>query len=157
MTTCEKLCGDGRNRRSRDIRMGKPGASKVASSTFKGKWEGNPVNWNILVAGGKEREIDSLSSGERNGKSPNRHWVGVVGPQCGKNELVELPGKVREKRWNPCIRKRGKPSGILSTTRHVKPCWNQRRPLRKAKYSLVTDSEPVLWRKVEKNPGRGVK
>ena len=37
VTTCEKLCGDGRNRRSRDIRMGEPGASKVASSTFAEK------------------------------------------------------------------------------------------------------------------------
>ena len=33
--------------------------------------EVNPVNWNILVAGGKERKIDYLSSGERNGNSPN--------------------------------------------------------------------------------------
>ena len=48
-------------------------------------------------------------------------------------------------------------SGIQSTARHVKPCRNARRPLRKAKYSLVTDSEPVPWGKGEKNPGRGVK
>ena len=30
------------------------------------------VNWNILVTSGKEREIDSESSGERNRKSPNQ-------------------------------------------------------------------------------------
>ena len=34
--------------------------------------ESNPVNWNIVVTGGTERKIDFLSSGERNGKSPNR-------------------------------------------------------------------------------------
>ena len=34
--------------------------------------EGNPANRNIQVAGGKERNIDSQSSGERNGRSPNR-------------------------------------------------------------------------------------
>ena len=34
--------------------------------------------------------------------------------------------------------------GILSTARHVKPCRNECRPLHKAKYTLVTDSEPVL-------------
>ena len=34
--------------------------------------EDNPVNWNILVTGGKERKIDYLSSGERNGNSPNQ-------------------------------------------------------------------------------------
>ena len=33
--------------------------------------------------------------------------------------------------------------GILSTTRHVEPCRKQRGPSRKAKYSLVTDSEQV--------------
>ena len=32
---------------------------------------------------------------------------------------------------------------ILSTAGHVKPCRNQRGPSRKAKYSLVTDSEQV--------------
>jgi len=40
-----------------------------------------PANWNILVAGGKESECDSLSSGERNGNSPNHLLAsGVVGP-----------------------------------------------------------------------------
>ena len=33
--------------------------------------------------------------------------------------------------------------GILSTARHVKSCRKQRGPSRKAKYSLVTDSEQV--------------
>ena len=31
----------------------------------------------------------------------------------------------------------------LSTTEHEKFCWKLRRPLRKAKYYLFTDSEPV--------------
>jgi len=31
----------------------------------------DPVNWNILVTGGKEIKRDSLSSGERKGNSPN--------------------------------------------------------------------------------------
>ena len=34
---------------------------------------------------------------------------------------------------------------------------NQREPSRKAKYSCVTDSEPVPRGKGEKNPARGVK
>ena len=46
---------------------------------------------------------------------------------------------------------------ILSTTEHEKFCWNQRGPSRKAKYSLVTDSEQVPRGKGEKNPGRGEK
>ena len=35
-------------------------------------------------------------------------------------------------------------SSILSSTEHEKFCVNQRGPSRKAKYSLETDSEPVL-------------
>jgi hypothetical protein len=34
-------------------------------------------------------------------------------------------------------------SGIQSTAGHVKSCRNLCRPLQKAKYSFVTDSEPV--------------
>ena len=44
---------------------------------------------------------------------------------------------------------------ILSTAGHVKPCRNQRGPSRKAKYSLVTDSEQVPWGKGEKHPYKG--
>ena len=47
--------------------------------------------------------------------------------------------------------------GILSRAGHEKPCLNPRGPSRKAKYSLVTDSEQVPRGKGEKNPGRGVK
>ena len=44
---------------------------------------------------------------------------------------------------------------ILSKAGPVKPCLNPRAPSRKAKYDWVTDSEPVLWRKGEKNPEQG--
>ena len=44
-----------------------------------------------------------------------------------------------------------------STIEHVKFCGNQPRPLGKAKYYLMTDSERVPRGKGEKNPGRGVK
>ena len=46
---------------------------------------------------------------------------------------------------------------IQSSTKHVELCVNERGPPRKAKYSLVTDSEQVPRGKGEKNPGRGVK
>ena len=49
------------------------------------------------------------------------------------------------------------PSSTLSNAVHVKPRMNPRRPRRKAKYSLVTDSEQVPRGKGEKNPARGVK
>lgn len=34
-------------------------------------------------------------------------------------------------------------------------CLKKGGPSSKAKYSWLTDSEPVLWRKGEKNPGEG--
>jgi len=41
---------------------------------------------------------------------------------------------------------------FLSSTRHVKPGVNLRRPRRKAKYYVSTDSELVPWGKGEKHP-----
>ena len=49
------------------------------------------------------------------------------------------------------------PRRILSTAEHEKFRRNPRGPSRKAKYSLVTDSEPVPLGKGEKHHGRGVK
>ena len=42
-------------------------------------------------------------------------------------------------------------SGILSSAGHEKSCVKLPGPSGKAKYSRETDSEPVLWRKGEKN------
>ena len=39
---------------------------------------------------------------------------------------------------------------------HEESGQNPRGPSRKAKYAQKTDSEPVLWRKGEKNPKQGV-
>lgn len=47
------------------------------------------------------------------------------------------------------------PSGILSTTQHVKVSPNPRGPSRKAKYSLATDSEEVARANDGKNPDKG--
>ena len=97
----------------------------------------------------EEKEIiDSLSSGDRTGKSLNRScygMVGVVGPHIGDmitnwNDLesstiagdspVQVSFYVRVRH--------------LSRAGHVKSCLNLRGPSRKAKYSQKTDSEPVL-------------
>ena len=45
-----------------------------------------------------------------------------------------------------------KASGILSTAEQVEFCGKLPGPSGKAKYSSVTDSEPVPWGKGEKNP-----
>ena len=46
-------------------------------------------------------------------------------------------------------------SGILSMAGHEESCLKLPGPPGKAKYSQETDSEPVLWRKGEKNPEQG--
>jgi hypothetical protein len=47
------------------------------------------------------------------------------------------------------------PRGIPSTTGHVRSCGNPGEPSPKAKYSLMTDSEPVPRGKGEKHPSEG--
>ena len=42
-----------------------------------------------------------------------------------------------------------------SRSGHVKSWLNMGGPSSKAKYSMLTDSEPVPWGKGEKNPGEG--
>ena len=44
---------------------------------------------------------------------------------------------------------------VLSRAGHVKSCLNIGGPPSKAKYSLLTDSEPVPWGKGEKHPDKG--
>jgi hypothetical protein len=43
----------------------------------------------------------------------------------------------------------------MSKAGHEKSCLNIGGPSSKAKYSLLTDSEPVPWGKGEKNPEEG--
>lgn len=43
----------------------------------------------------------------------------------------------------------------MSRTGHVVSCLKMGGPSSKAKYSWLTDSEPVPWGKGEKNPGEG--
>ena len=51
----------------------------------------------------------------------------------------------------PVIENPSTPRDFLSNTMHVKLRMNLRRPRRKPKYSLATDSEPVPRGKGEKN------
>ena len=71
--------------------------------------------------------------------------------------LAEWYGKANRRRWESCMRKKRTTNCIQSTAGHVKPGGNTGGPSSKPKYYLVTDREEVLWRKGEKNPGRGVK
>ena len=97
----------------------------------------------------EEKEIiDSLSSGDRTGKSPNRCCygiIGVVGPLIGNHfanwNVLENSTKDGDSpvQVSEMVRERH-----LSRAGHVKSCLNPRGPSRKAKYSQKTDSVPVL-------------
>ena len=97
----------------------------------------------------EEKEIiDSLSSGDRTGKSLNRCCygnVGVVGPFISyhymnwnvlESSTIDGDSPVQA---SVMIQERH-----LSRAGHVQSCLNLRGPSRKAKYSQKTDSEPVL-------------
>ena len=119
----------------------------------------NPGNWNISLPGGKENNSDSLSSGDRTGISLNQRCFGIFGvvglrytnPQWSGNVLerhtIESESLVHVS-W-------GLVSSTLSRAGHEESCLNQPGPSGKAKYYKETDSEPVLWRKGEKNPEQG--
>ena len=55
----------------------------------------------------------------------------------------------------PVTENQSTPRDFLSNTMHVKLRMNLRRPRRKPKYSLATDSEQVPRGKGEKHPGEG--
>ena len=97
----------------------------------------------------EEKEIiDSLSSGDRTGKSLNRCCygnVGVVGPviRLSLTNWNVLESSIEEGD-NPVQVRVWCQDRFLSRAGHVKSCLNPRGPSRKAKYSQKTDSGPVL-------------
>ena len=96
----------------------------------------------------EKENIDSLSSGDRKGKSPNRCCYGisgVVGPVKGSYGLNwnVLESSITEGD-NPVQARSVWRDRYLSRAGHVKSCLNPRGPSRKAKYFQKTDSVPVL-------------
>ena len=119
---------------------------------------------NHLCNTGNEINRDSLSSGERRGKSPN-HVSGVVGPHG------DDPGSFREnqiiaERLGKACQRVGKPRKrtdvdflvrYLSTAGHGKPGRKQGRPRSKAKYFQLPIEEKYREGKAKRTPARGVK
>ena len=93
--SCDKLRVVASKRSSADSRMGQPGPSNVGSLLAKGPQglavrEGVPGELKHLSTPRKGNH--SPSSGERTGKSLNRHierWVGVVGLDRRKPESYQ--------------------------------------------------------------------
>ena len=111
------------------------------------------MNWNILVAGGKESKRDSRSSGERSGNSLNLNFVfkGRGRTKIKTSLLDEAAESCTIDGESPVVESKSN-KFIPSSMGHVKSRVNQRGPPRKAKYSWVTDSEIVPRGKGEKEP-----
>ena len=95
----------------------------------------------------EEKKItnDSLSSGERTGKSPNQSCVQDWG--CRTTFRIthqnEYFGKSNHSVWQSRSWKLSRTCSILSRAGPEESCLNLPVPSGKAKYSLSTDSEPV--------------
>ena len=125
--------------------MGQPGMLKTCHQLC---WSERGELKHLSTRRKRKKFIDSLSSGDRTGKSLNRLCygrVGVVGPfksyhytnwNVLESSTVEgdspVQASVMIQEWH------------LSRAGHVQSCLNPRGPSRKAKYSQKTDSEPVL-------------
>ena len=136
--SCEKPWGAAGAHRTMDIRMGQPGKGNLAIPEGRP----DPANRNIQVAGGREINRESPSSGERKGTSPNRRPSGLRG--CGPREPEAIPaeafGKMRQRGRDPRTRKDGEGRGIQSTTGHEEPSGKRGGPPSKAEHGWTTDS-----------------
>src|SRR5918997_2684390 len=150
--------------------MGKPGTRHGVSprSEHIGPEEGTGGIETSEYPEEEKATCDSLSSGERNGKSPKRtgdkNWwrcqFGVVGPESrGTRPCTELQIEwIAEAFWNvapqwvraPYAKFIRLSSVFPSSAGTVKVGVNLRGPPRKATYKQATDSELVPWGKGEK-------
>ena len=93
--SCEKLRGCANNSWSADVRMGQPIPSDRDTPVNSGR--ANPGNWNISLPGGKENNSDSLSSGDRTGRSLNQRCFGIFGVVGLRYSVYHWSGNVLER------------------------------------------------------------
>ena len=140
--------------------MGEPNGSNVPLSRpeFIGSRSYTCRSDTSQQAEEKKSIRDSHSSGERSGNSLNQEFriFGVVGLVTWhfKFQLNNL-GRLAIQGDSPVSEKIRKPNEYLSMTGHGKSGLNLGGPPSKAKYSSITDSEPVPRGKGEKNPCQG--
>src|SRR5690349_15452935 len=95
--TCEKPRGAGLERRSVDIRMGKPGGRHGPSShaEYIGMRSQRGELKHLITRRKGNQTRDSVSSGERTRKSPNQssNRLGLWGSDMGPGGLAERLGK----------------------------------------------------------------
>ena len=145
--SCEKLWGAGNERWSIDVRMGEPGCSNtVTYGWIHRSWERTRgTETSKYPKEKKSKEILLVAASER-GRAWRDLWL----------MWVEVFGKAGRRGWKPRTRSINEELGTrTSRPEHEKFWLNMGGPSSKAKYYLLTDSEPVPWGKGEKNPGEG--
>ena len=124
--------------------MGQPARLKAVHHLRMGRTRGTETS---QYPEEEKEMIDSLSSGDRKGRSLNRRRygaVGVVGASIRHTTVNRnAPESAAAEGESPvraacCMEVRH-----LSRAGHVKSCPNPRGPSRKAEYYRKTDSEPV--------------
>ena len=131
--------------RTAGIRMGEPGREerlchlwmkKIVKRVKPGELK------HLSTRRRRKQSSDSVSSGERKRRSPNRA-SGVEGPFKKAEGQTNGSGSPAAEGESPVVEIRKPWKGILSTTGHEESCRKQPGPSGKAKYSCMTDSEPV--------------
>ena len=152
VVSCEKLRGGANDLWSVDVRMGKPSILKryCRKATTRGTETSKyPEEEKTIV-------IPQVVASERGiAQTSQRQLWGVVGLIYRLIFQLEWFGKTNHRGWKSRTSSNIKCVRILSSTGPVKSCVKLPAPSGKAKYSRETDSEPVLWRKGEKNPKKG--
>ena len=106
----------------------------------------------------KSTEISRVVASEsERGQTESSNTLGVRTGRSISEDSWSMLESIHQRKWKSCRRNLKKVSGIQSTNRHEESVGNTGGPPSKPKYYLMTDSGEVLWRKGEKNPGRGVK
>ena len=106
----------------------------------------------------KSTEISQVVASEsERGQTKSSNTLGVRTRISILKDSRNVLESTYQRKWKSCRRNLRGVSSIQSTNRHVESVGNTGGPPSKPKYYLMTDSGAVLWRKGEKNPGRGVK
>lgn len=173
---CDNPRGADKTPWSVGLRMGKPSSGNALEfiSEYIG-YKSKACELKHLSNRTKRKQTsDYPSSGERKGNSLNllhviacrRYAGGVAGLSARAanwRRVTKLSFKWTQlESWtidgdSPVIDNWQSLESIPSKSGHVKPWLNPPGPSGKAKYSYMTDSEPVPWGKDEKNRGSGVK
>ena len=137
---CEKLRGAVNKHWSADVWMGKPGRKVIVTwihSVAKRTWGTETSKYLQERKSTETLKVAASEIGPAERHSV-KNWKHLGRCTVGGDSPVQVDNVV-----------------LLSRAGHEKSCLNMGRPLSKAKYYWLTDSEQVPWGKGEKHPDKG--